>query len=294
MRIAELERADGKVFIVLLGQEGGWRLVRDGRRLRDKGKTGDVCAAEASMSAVVDGRRLGQLEAVLPRGRGCGGRPQDLVAGVVARGGLSAGGLVVPGPLVLAAAADRAGAGSSNVVGEHGGGERRRVEDAGPVEVLGDAGGIRHGFVAGAGPLPLELDVDDGLNGIDAEALPAVLDLDIGQSQPVLQRPGHLQHISLANQPKERTLDHQPWRPGPAAGPCSQPRLVQPWQRRGSGLGDAEREEGVWVGWAGLGWASSAGTGSGSGSCVKRWQALRPRAELSRSPAKEECSGEAA
>lgn len=57
-------------------------------------------APETSMSAVVDGGRLGQAEVVLPRGRGRGQGPL-LVAGVVAGGRVSVEGAMVPGPLVL-------------------------------------------------------------------------------------------------------------------------------------------------------------------------------------------------
>lgn len=79
------------------------------------------------------------------------------------------------------------------MVGEDGGLERGRVEDAGLVEALRDARYIRHGFVAGARALPLALGaVEDRLNGVEAEALPAILHLDVGQSKAVLQRPGHL------------------------------------------------------------------------------------------------------
>ena len=68
------------------------------------------------------------------------------------------------------------------------------------VEALRDARGVRHGLVAGARALPLllEFHINDGLNGIQTEALPAILDLDVGQSEAVLQRPGHLQSTMLA------------------------------------------------------------------------------------------------
>jgi hypothetical protein len=145
-------------------------------------------SSEASMSAMIYGRRFGQLEAVLPRGCGrCGGT--YFCAVVVARTGVVVEGLGIAWPLALAVTAARA----LDVFGEYGGGKRGRVEHGLLVETLRDAGSLRHGLVAGARPLPLELYVDSGLEVVEREVLPSVLDLDIGQSEAVLQRPGHLQ-----------------------------------------------------------------------------------------------------
>jgi len=107
VRLVELEGGDGKIFVIFLGQEGGPRVVGNSRCFRDKREAGHMCAAEASVSAVVNGRGLGQLEGVFPGRRGRSGRSHDLVASVVARGWVSGDGLVVPRALVLAATADR-------------------------------------------------------------------------------------------------------------------------------------------------------------------------------------------
>lgn len=66
------------------------------------------------------------------------------------------------------------------------------------VETFRDARGVRHRFVAGARALTLELHIDDRLNGVQTEALPAIFDLDVGQSEAVLQRPGHLQRHNVS------------------------------------------------------------------------------------------------
>lgn len=166
--------------------------IGNGRGFGDERQARDMLTTKTCVPAMVYGRRLGQLEAVLPGGSSAGGCPH-LDTGVVARCWVHCP--VLTGPLVLkvTACADGPADGSSDIVGEYGGLEWGGVEDAGLIEALGDARNIRHGFVAGAGALTFALSaVEDGFNGIQAEALPAVLHLDVGQGEAVLQRSGHL------------------------------------------------------------------------------------------------------
>jgi len=151
-------------------------------------------ASEAGMSAMVYGRGLGQSEAVLPRGGGRGGC-SHFDAVVVAGTGVLVEGLGIARPLALAVTAARAAAGALYVLGKYGCSKRGRVEHALLVKALRDARGLGHGLVARAGPLPLELNFDSRLEVVERQVLPSVLDLDIGQSEAVVQRPGHLQRV---------------------------------------------------------------------------------------------------
>lgn len=106
-----LEGCDGEIFVVVFRQEGRAR-VGYGGGLGDEGQVGHVGAAKACVPAMVHGRRLGQLEAVLPAaGRR---RGPDLVAGVVARRRVPR--LVEARPLALAVTAARPAARPPDVV----------------------------------------------------------------------------------------------------------------------------------------------------------------------------------
>lgn len=165
-----------------------------GGGLGDEGEAGCVLdAAEASMSAVVYGRRLGQLEVVLPR-LGCGGRGPNLGAVVIAGAGIVREGVGIARPLALAVVAvvARATARAANLVGKYGSGERGRVEHTVLVEAFRYRRSGRHGLVAGTGALPFEFNVYPRLQVVERKVLPTVLDLDIGESQTVLQCARHL------------------------------------------------------------------------------------------------------
>jgi len=60
------------------------------------------------------------------------------------------------------------------------------------IEALRDTGSFRGCLIAGARALPLELHVDSRFERVETEALPAMLDLYVGESEAVLQSPGHL------------------------------------------------------------------------------------------------------
>lgn len=191
--LVDLEGRYGKVFIVIFGHE--WRVrVGNGRGLGDEGEAGGVLqTAEASMPTMVYGRRLRQLEVVLPR-LGRSSRCPHFRAVVVAGAGVVVEGFGIARPFALAVMTVIAGptARPPNLLGKYRRCERGRVEHTVLIKAFRHRRSVGHGFVAGARALPLELDIHPGFEVIEREILPSMLDLDIGQSEAVLQRAGHL------------------------------------------------------------------------------------------------------